>query len=97
MAILLSSCKRIPDERDAYIGTWKSADATLTIRSHGRINYNRPAAGNRIEESFSAIIVKFSGNDIVVSGDVWLDVSEPPHLENGVWRMTVNGDELTKQ
>jgi hypothetical protein len=96
-AILLCGCDRIPDGKDAYVGTWKSPQATLVISRHGRMTYHRPQTADRIEERLSAPIERFSESAILGPGGIWLEVNQPPHRQGDTWRMTVNGDVLTRQ
>jgi hypothetical protein len=99
-AVLLVACTAtpIPLERAAYVGVWRAEEMILAISPDGSLAYRR-VKGNRTT-SIDAPLQKFVGDDFVTG--VWFmtstfKVSEPPHLANGVWKMTVDGVELTRE
>ncbi|HLP53828.1 MAG TPA: hypothetical protein VK151_02325 [Fluviicola sp.] len=101
--LILFSCsfsggQGIPEDKKDYIGTWTSTEIYLDISENGNVDYKRESAGGSTT-SIKAPIQKFEGNSFVVGAlgfDTKFVVSKPPHEENGVWTMTVDGRELTK-
>lgn len=88
----------IPEDKKDYIGTWTSKEIYLDIDDKGNVDYKRESGGGSTT-SIKAPIQKFEGDDFVVGAlgfDTKFVVSKPPHEENGVWTMTVDGRELTK-
>ena len=99
--VLLSSCgiKQIPDDKMEYIGTWASDKVTLTITENGRVEYHKNTSAVS-SKSISGPIQKFDGNNFIVGAlgiNTTFVVSEQPHMEAGVTKMTVDGEELVKQ
>jgi hypothetical protein len=98
LLLFLAGCAEpIPNERMMYVGDWQSPQMRLTIFADGRVAYLR-SEGNR-STSVEGPLKEFKGDSFEVG--VWFltttfDVSEPPHQEDGVWKMTVDGVELIK-
>ena len=70
----------------------------LVIFSGGRVDYRR-ASGAGGATTVQALIQKFEGNDFIAGLAFFymrFVVSKPPTLQNGVWKMTVDGVELTR-
>ncbi len=102
LAILLAvagCAKPIPAERSAYVGVWEAATMSLQITQDGRVAYKRQENENS-SKSVEAPVQEFVGNDIVAGvGPLKTKfvVSVPPHEVDGVWKMTVDGVELTRR
>lgn len=98
-AASLTGCKGESGAHAAYVGTWKSQHAALTITRSGSMNYHRDANETRVEERFVNVPIKqISPKEIVGAvADARLEITEPPHQAGDSWQMTVNGDVLTKQ
>lgn len=99
LLVLLSACsKPLPADRADYAGDWRAPEMRLVISSGGRVDYRR-AAGAGAATTVQAPIQKFEGNDFI-AGLAFFNtrfvVSKPPALQNGVWKMTVDGVELTR-
>lgn len=96
--LALAGCaKPLPPERAAYAGEWRSPTMTLLITPDGSVIYRRVQGG--ATKSIQGPLKRFEGNDFVVGiGPVatTFKVAAAPHEENGRWRMTVDGVELTK-
>ena len=87
----------IPAEKQNYIGQWQGENMELWIGANGTIDYEswKGAVNTEIE----APIQRFDGNNFDVG--VWFfsttfTVQKPPYQENGVWKMMVEGQELTR-
>jgi len=98
VALVLLACVEIttsPERAITYQGEWSGASVTLTIRAR-RIQYRRSGGALQstyVEGEFRGL----SGNDIIYgSKKNRLKVSVPPHEVGGVWKMTVEGTELTR-
>jgi hypothetical protein len=88
---------KVPADKKNYIGTWKSEEVFLDISENGSVDYKRTTDGS--STSINAPIQKFEGNNFIVGAlgfNTTFIVSEVPHQEKGVWMMTVDGRELTR-
>ena len=98
--LALAGCaKPLPPERSGYVGEWQSDSMALLITQDGRVAYKRLVGPNG-SKSVSGPIQSFEGNNFVVGiGPVKTKfvVSVPPHEDQGEWKMTVDGVELTRQ
>ncbi len=104
IAFIMTSCGglkgiKVPDDKKDYVGLWKTTDISLSISEGGKVEYENKS-GN-VDKSISAPIQKFDGNNFTVGAlgiNTTFAVSAPPHKDStGVWKMTVDGNELTKQ
>lgn len=94
---LMACAKPIDAEHMAYVGYWRGETMSLSISADGRVNYARKHGSGHT--TINAPLVKFVGNDFVVGvGPMTTTfvVSDPPRLVEGVWRMTVDGEALTR-
>ena len=98
LAALLIGCGQpLPADKAAYAGEWRGQDMSLRITSDGRVDYKRRTGGGNT--SISAPIQRFEGDNFVVGvGPLHTTfvVAKPPHLDGGVWKMTVDGVELVR-
>lgn len=88
----------VPPDKQDYVGMWASSEMQLSISKGGRVEYKRSSGSG--SKSISAPIQKFVGNNFVVGAlgiNTTFVVSELPHQDStGIWKMTVDGVELTK-
>ena len=87
----------LPGEKSAYVGLWETQEVSLRVRESGCVDYRRNQGGRRVE--IHAPIQRFEGDDFWVG--IWLlstrfEVGQPPYLEGGVWKMSVDGRTLTR-
>ncbi len=98
LLILLAACGiDVPPEKSAYVGQWEADGMTLLISRDGRVSYQRfrKGASTRINAPLKA----FHGDDFDVGigpMTTTFQVSSPPRETEGVWKMTVDGVELTR-
>ena len=96
--LLLAACaKPLPPEKAAYAGQWRSPTMSLLITESGNVNYRRVDGG--MSKSINGPLRSFEGDNFVVGiGPVKTTfvVSMPPHQDDGAWKMTVDGMELTR-
>jgi len=96
--LLLTSCgSPLPDNKKDYAGEWRSTTVYLYIGSDGSVNYVHQDAG--VKTTINAPIQKFDGDNFEVGAlgiNTTFVVSAKPHLVDGVWKMTVDGRELTR-
>lgn len=88
----------IPADKQSYIGSWHADSMKLHISDKGQVDYERRKGDGNT--SVSAPIQQFDGDDFeagLFGFTTRFDVSEKPHKENGIWKMTVDGVELTKE
>jgi hypothetical protein len=66
-------------------------------RGRRTLNYEKKTGGT--SKKVSGKISGFKGDDVEVFAlvTVTLNVQRPPHLDGGEWKMTVEGDELTRK
>lgn len=96
--LLLSGCANpLPVDRFDYVGEWRSSEMMLLILSDGTVSYKRKDGATTT--SVNGPLKEFVGDDFVV-GILFFTttfiVSEPPYETEGVWKMTVDGVQLTK-
>ncbi|MCP3907753.1 MAG: hypothetical protein GY712_07020 [Oceanicoccus sp.] len=98
VAFLLTACAEpLPENKLHYAGDWQSKEMALLILEDGSVAYKRLKDG--ATTSVNGPLKEFIGDDFVVGVSFLttaFDVSEPPHEEKGVWRMTVDDVQLTK-
>ncbi|MCA9707335.1 MAG: hypothetical protein KDK70_15890 [Myxococcales bacterium] len=98
-ALLPAACQQaqpLPPDKAQYAGHWRGGTVDLIIHPEGRVEYTRREGKGVVEVSGP---VGWQGDDFVVAVMVVktkFDVSEPPHEEDGLWVMTVDGVELTR-
>ncbi|MDP2387861.1 MAG: hypothetical protein Q8M29_15920 [Bacteroidota bacterium] len=99
----ISSCglkgSGIPAGKEDYIGTWTSDKITLKITAGGRVDYKKQTS-EVSSTSVNGPIQKFEGNNFIVGAlgiNTTFIVTNLPHQEAGVIKMTVDGEELVKQ
>ena len=97
-ALLLAACSEpLPKARLGYAGEWRADRVYLLITPDGRCEYKRQREGGNV--SIEAPIKGFEGDNFVVGVGPFTTtfvVSKPPRLEDGKWKMTVDGIELTR-
>jgi len=95
---ILTACSGmpIPDDKKSYIGHWQGVGMDLIITPDGGLNYKRVGS---VTKTVSAPIKKFDGNNIV-AGILFLtttfEVQTPPYQDADVWKMVVDGVDLTR-
>jgi len=99
LAFVLTACtKPIPTEKAEYVGEWHGTATALLITQDGSVAYRRLHKG--VNKSIDAPLKAFEGNDFVVGVGLVTTtfvVSVPPHQDGEVWKMTVDGVELTRK
>lgn len=98
LALFLSACGiPVPPDKADYVGEWRAVGMELVITADGSVEYERSSGG--ISKSVNGPIKEFRGDDFVV-GILFLtttfEVSETPHQVGGMWKMVVDGVELTR-
>lgn len=99
LLVLLAACGiEVPQAKSAYVGHWEAEGMTLQINRDGRVSYKRfrKGASSKIDAPLKA----FHGDDFEVGVGpmtTMFRVSSPPREIDGVWRMTVDGVELTRE
>lgn len=96
--LLLCSCaKPLPPDKAAYAGEWSGPGMSLTITAGGSVSYVRREGTSRVR--INAPVKEFQGDNFIVGlgpAVTTFVVTAPPRQEAGVWRMTVDGVELTR-
>lgn len=98
-SLILSACSGIPVPADKanYVGQWKGVGMDLTITPDGGVAYKRVGGSGSV--SVTAPLQDFIGDDFVAG--IWImttrfKVDRPPYQDEGVWKMVVEGVELTR-
>ena len=99
----LSACSGIPvpPERQDYIGTWEGPGVTLTITADGGVHYVKVSGTGNTE--VKAPLQAFRGNSFKVGAmgfTTTFKVERPPYPDHEigeVWKMQVDGVELTRK
>lgn len=96
--LMLSGCAQpLPEDKLNYAGEWQSPEMRLLILADGSVAYKRFKGGHT--HSIEGPLKEFIGDDFVVGFSfltTTFKVSKPPHKVNEVWKMTVDGVELSK-
>ena len=93
-----------------YMGTWTTTGIVFSM-SKGKgfdgkdviaVQYKKDASAAGVDTTVEKAgrFKELDGNDVVVGVafvNTTIEVEVPPHEEGGVWKMTVEGDELTRQ
>jgi hypothetical protein len=98
LIVAFAGCAQsVPADKSDYIGEWKAPGMTLLITQDGSVQYERIKGGGKTK--VTGPIQKYEGNNFSV-GIGFLSttfvVSKPPYQASGVWKMVVDGVELTK-
>ena len=98
LALLAAACSEpVPQARAAYVGTWRADNMLLDIRADGHIHYEK--RGEHGKTTVDAPIQRFEGDNFVVGlgpFNTTFVVSKPPHVDDGKWKMTVDGVDLVR-
>ena len=90
----------IPEEKKDYVGDWAAAGHVLSIAPSGKVHYQahevRNESGTNVAhtDTLDLPFQKFEGDDFLIGAMSWsmtFHVNQPPHLEDRIWRMTLNG------
>ena len=90
----------IPAEKKDYVGDWTAPGHILSIASSGNVHYEahevRNEGGTNVTHTDTLVLPfqKFEGDDFLIGAMYWsmtFRVTQPPHLEDKVWRMTLSG------
>jgi len=87
----------IPVNKKDIIGFWHSTNMELTIEDNGRVSSKRKSGMSTT--SIEGPIQQFKGNTFVVGAlgfNTTFVIQVAPHQENGIWKMTVDDEELIK-
>ena len=87
----------MPDDKAAYVGEWRAQNMSLQLAKDGTIHYKRVKGSNTT--TIDAPLRRFEGDNLVVGIPLLsttFEVSKPPHQEAGMWKMVVDGVELTR-
>ena len=97
-AFALTACgKPVPPEKSSYVGEWRSQTMALLITQDGSVEYKRVDGG--VSKSINGPLKGFNGDNFEVGigpMSTTFVVSSAPYQEDGKWKMTVEGVELTK-
>jgi hypothetical protein len=97
LLVLVACAKPLPADKSSYAGEWKGGPISLVITPDGRVMYAFKEGS--LSKSLEAPVKEFRGDNFIVGvGFMSTEfvVSAPPHEDAGVWKMTVDGVELTR-
>jgi hypothetical protein len=79
-----------------YIGEWTGPGTTLSIGADGAVSFAKKSGNS--SKKVNGPISAFVGNNIEVFAliTVTLAVTSPPRRDGAVWKMTVDGVEVTR-
>ena len=83
--------------RAQFVGTWKAVGMDLTMTKDGSLDYKRLKDG--VERKVTAPIKAFRKNEFeagMLGINTTFRIDKPPYQENGVWKMVIDGVELTR-
>ena len=87
----------VPPAKAAYVGEWQGEKMHLKILQDGHVEYQRDRPGKHV--NLNVDLQGFDGDNFDVGAGFIRStfvVSKPPHRDNGKWKMTVDGVELTR-
>jgi len=87
----------VPADKMDYVGSWRGKDMQLSLSKEGKVHYKRGRPNDQVDLSID--LKGFRGNHFdagVAFVRTTFVVNKPPHRENGKWKMTVDGVELTR-
>jgi hypothetical protein len=96
--LILAACGQpVPEDKAAYVGDWRAPTMSLRLMQDGRVLYKRTEGV--ATTSIDAPLRRFEGDNFVVGVpfiSTTFEVSKPPYQEAGIWKMVVDGVELTR-
>ena len=97
--LALAACAEqpLPPDYAEYAGHWRGEGVLLVITSGGHADYERVRDGSRT--SLEGGVHGFDGRSFRIGPrplGARFEVQQPPRLENGRWRMTVDGHALVR-
>jgi len=87
----------VPADKMAYVGSWQGKDMRLVLSKEGKIQYKRDQDKKKVDLSID--LLGFNGNNFDAGFGFMRStfvVSKPPQRTGGMWKMTVDGVELTR-
>ena len=97
LALLAACAEPVPEAYGDYVGHWRGDGVRLVIRADGHADYDR--VQDRSHFSLEGNVHGFDGTGFRIGLgplSAGFRVQRPPHLQDGRWRMTVDGVELTR-
>ena len=98
LAVALFGCGQpVPQDKLAYVGEWQTKTMYLLITADGSVVYKRLRGG--ATTSIEGPLKSFDGDHFDVGigpMSTKFVVSKPPYVEDGAWKMVVDGVELTR-
>lgn len=99
VALFVAGCGiEVPEDKSDYVGQWVGEDMSLAIEQGGAVSYERKKGSSTTK--VNGPIQKFEDDNFVVGIpflNTTFEVSKSPYEEEGVWKMVVDGVELTKR
>lgn len=98
LAMLTACAKPIPPEHRDLVGTWEAPQLRLAIAANGRLDYERKTTTGNV--SIDAPIQELRADGFSAGlGPLTTQfrIDRAPHVENGVWTMTVDGVVLRRR
>jgi hypothetical protein len=94
---LLACSNPVPEDKQDYVGLWRSRTMDLLIESDGSVEYERIKKGATV--TVSGPLQEFRGDDFSVGIgplNTTFEVETPPYLDGIQWKMVVDGVELAR-
>jgi len=98
-----STANLIPDDKKNYIGEWRGSlpggSFRLSIAPDGSVNYERKE-GSKSKSISGGKISKFEGDNFEVKVlllSTTFKVDKPPHQNGRLWKMTVDGVDVSRR
>ena len=98
VACFIAACgQSVPTDKSDYVGEWRAPEMRLVITREGHVEYERRRGAS--STSVNAPLLGFDGDNFS-AGVGFLRttfvVSKPPYREGALWKMVVDGVELTR-
>ncbi len=88
----------IDSATEPYIGDWENDDVTLLIGRDRSVHYKKKSGSST--KSIDGTLKGIENGNIVVKAaflEVKIKIDAEPEEDEGIWEMTVDGEELTKK
>jgi hypothetical protein len=97
LAFIAGCGEPVPADKKEYVGEWHGKDMLLLITQDGSVRYSRRKSGSTT--TINGPIQRYDGPSFWVGIGILstkFDVSKPPYRDGNLWKMVVDGVELTR-
>ncbi len=88
----------LPPDKASYAGLWRGADRLISIAADGKVHYERHTGNESV--TLDIPLQKIDDHEFTLGALFWgttFKIDAPPHADGDVWKMTIDGVEMTLQ